>query len=286
MQKKRLNKKWEIDIKTGNRFRFGKNWKSFLKRVDSINLKSSKVQLAEWLDNELLGKNFLDIGSGSGLSSLSAFELGAKVYSFDFDEDSVECTKYLKKIKFPKSPKWKIFKGSILDKKFLLKLNKLDKFDIVYSWGVLHHTGSMWEAINNACELVTKKGKLFISIYNDQGEDSLKWQKIKKKYNNLSEPLKSIYLIFQILKMELAFIKEHVIHNKVKEYFLYRLNYSKNYRGMNYFSDVIDWIGGYPFEFAKSNLVIDFVETRGFKTIKTQINNGSGCSQYLFERVN
>ncbi len=49
----------------------------------------------------LAGNSFLDVGSGSGLFSLAAMRLGAdRVHSFDYDPQSVGCTKELKR-RFP-----------------------------------------------------------------------------------------------------------------------------------------------------------------------------------------
>jgi 2-polyprenyl-3-methyl-5-hydroxy-6-metoxy-1,4-benzoquinol methylase len=68
--------------------------------------------------------------------------LGAKVYSFDFDSNSVECTQILKNKYHIENNSWRVDEGSVLDLDYLTKLGK---FDIVYSWGVLHHTGKMWK---------------------------------------------------------------------------------------------------------------------------------------------
>ena len=79
------------------RFNFGKNWKNFSKSIDSEKINSSQEALTNFLELETLSeKLFLDVGSGSGLSSLAARKLGAEVISFDYDRDSVECTRKLK----------------------------------------------------------------------------------------------------------------------------------------------------------------------------------------------
>lgn len=136
--------------------------------------------MCEWLNvDNLKGKSFLDIGSGSGLFSLAARNMGAKVFSFDYDENSVACTKYLKDKFYHDDDKWCIEQGDILDKEYL---SKFSKYDIVYSWGVLHHTGNMYQALKNADNLVADHGTLFISIYNDQGRATKMWRKVKKTY--------------------------------------------------------------------------------------------------------
>ena len=134
------------EIKRGERFGFGGNWLNYLKTLDDKRIVEADTSLVTWL-GELNGKRFLDIGSGSGLFSLSARRLGAKVRSFDYDPDSVNSTQELRRRYFEDDTDWTVEAGSVLDDDYM---NSLDQYDIVYSWGVLHHTGSMWEAIKNA----------------------------------------------------------------------------------------------------------------------------------------
>ena len=68
----------------------------------SIRIEEAKASLKQMLDvDSLTGKTFLDVGSGSGLFSLAAIMLGVKVYSFDYDPQSVACTTELKRRYFP-----------------------------------------------------------------------------------------------------------------------------------------------------------------------------------------
>lgn len=135
------------EIAGRQRFEFGKNWTQFLTLLDESRIAEAEKSLRQMLEVEsLAGKRFLDIGSGSGLFSLAAKRLGASVHSFDYDPQSVACTSELKRRYFPNDPDWVVEEGSALDAAYV---QSLGKFDIVYSWGVLHHTGQMWQALES-----------------------------------------------------------------------------------------------------------------------------------------
>src|SRR5688572_3130656 len=180
------------DVKLGDRFEFGKNWNRFLRRLNDQRIAKAEDSLRDFLQvRNLEGLSFLDLGSGSGLFSLAARRLGARVYSVDYDPDSVACTRYLKERFYQNDDQWTVSEGSALDREFL---KQLGSFDIVLSWGVLHHTGSMWEAISNASECVAANGRFFISIYNDQGGTSKRWLKVKEIYNKSPSAIRYVVL--------------------------------------------------------------------------------------------
>ena len=176
------------EVAQGQRFEFGKNWTWFLTTLTDAKVEQAVHSLQDMLGaSDLKRTRFLDIGSGSGLFSLAARRLGARVHSLDYDPHSVACTRELRRRYFPEDPEWIVESGSALDEAYI---RSLGAFDVVYSWGVLHHTGQMWTALANAAIPVAAGGKLFIAIYNDQGTPSRRWTKVKRTYNALPKPLR------------------------------------------------------------------------------------------------
>ena len=270
------------EIEQGERFEFGRNWSKFLELLNDERILKAEESLCETLESENLeGKSFLDIGSGSGLFSLAARRLGAKVHSFDFDTSSFECTRELRRRFFKNDENWVVEQGSALDRKFI---ESLGKFDIVYSWGVLHHTGSMWEGLDNASLAVKSEGILFIAIYNDTGRQARRWERIKKTYCRLPKPLKTPLAILTILPAEARRMASAIIRLKPWEYFEFWKNYT-NSRGMNYWYDIIDWVGGYPYEVATPDEIFDFYKEKGFELRKLKCGGvGLGCNEFVFEK--
>lgn len=260
-----------------SRFEFGANWKRFLDSLDDERIQEAEKSLIKMLSMEnLKGKKFIDVGSGSGLFSLAARRLGAEVYSFDYDKESVACTQKLKERYFNVDDCWEITSGDVLEIKFL---ESLGKFDIVYSWGVLHHTGEMWKALENVVSLVKENGILFIAIYNDQGRSSKLWKKIKKTYCRLPNKLKFIVLWPSFIRLWGPTTIRDIL--RMKPFSTWR-GYKKS-RGMSPWFDVIDWVGGYPFEVAKPEEIFKFYKQRGFVMIELSTSGGGlGCNQYVF----
>lgn len=271
-------KNFKSQIQQGTRFEFGANWKRFLSVLDEDRIREAEDSLKGMLEMEgLQGKKFLDIGSGSGLFSLAARRLGAQVHSFDYDPQSVDCTKELKRRYFPDDAEWMIEEASVLDSEYL---SQLGQFDVVYSWGVLHHTGAMWKALANVAPLVSNGGALFVSIYNNQGSPTRRWIILKRLYNRypwMRTPL-AIYTL--IRQWTLTVVKDLKGGNPLKSWHNY-----KRSRGMSAWHDVVDWIGGYPFEVAKPEEVFDFFRDLGFvlRRLKT-CAGGLGCNEFVFRK--
>jgi 2-polyprenyl-6-hydroxyphenyl methylase/3-demethylubiquinone-9 3-methyltransferase len=271
----------EYEVSSGRRFRFGRNWARFVKRLNNERIAEAENNLNEFLGKGSLGaKTFLDIGSGSGLSSLAARRLGAIVLSFDFDGQSVACTEELRDRFRPGDRAWVIEQGSVLDQQYLAGLGQ---FDIVYSWGVLHHTGAMWQAMENVKPLVKPGGRLFIAIYNDCGEVSRSWLRRKRRYNALPRPLRPLYAVYVWTPQELRSLIGYLRSGELRTY-IRELFGPSSRRGMSWMHDVIDWIGGYPYECASVEAIIDLYRRDGFDPIKIRENSSYGCHQIVFRR--
>jgi 2-polyprenyl-6-hydroxyphenyl methylase/3-demethylubiquinone-9 3-methyltransferase len=262
------------EVAAGRRFPFGKNWKSFLARLDDDRIGEACRSLQELLGvASLEGKSFLDVGSGSGLSSLAAMRLGAQeTLSFDYDPDSVACTREVRRRYFPGDERWRILEGSVLDKEFL---SSMGRFDIVYSWGVLHHTGAMWRAIENTLPLVKPAGLLAIAIYNDQGWKSLAWRGIKRLYCRVPRVLRPAIFLPAFLFYELKGMATGGGG-------LFASWRGCGPRGMSRLHDWIDWMGGYPFEVARPEEVSAYLGDRGFHAVKYVACKGSGNNEFVF----
>jgi len=266
------------------RFGFGKNWQHFLSVLNDDRIhraEESLLDMLQWDRADFAGKTMLDIGSGSGLFSLAARRLGATVYSFDYDQDSVACTRELKRSYFPNDDRWTIEQGTALDPAYL---QSLGQFDLVYSWGVLHHTGNMWQALENVIVNTKPDGHLYISIYNDQGIQSTIWWWIKKIYNLLPSILQTPYALLFIIPMEIILLLMSLWQRNPQSYFE-RWNSKKTERGMGVWYDNIDWIGGFPFEVATTQEIVQFYTKHGYTLLNiNEIGRGHGCNEFVFQR--
>lgn len=187
------------ELASGVRFAFGTNWAAFLSNFDESWIADAEASLRTSLGlDRFEGMRFLDIGSGSGLFSLAARRLGAEVQSFDFDPESVACTQQLRARFDADDSAWRVEEASVLNASYMATLGT---FDIVYSWGVLHHTGSMWQALRHTAERVAPKGRLYIAIYNDQGRASRMWLWTKRAYNALPSWLRWLVLGPAVLRL-------------------------------------------------------------------------------------
>jgi 2-polyprenyl-6-hydroxyphenyl methylase/3-demethylubiquinone-9 3-methyltransferase len=259
------------------RFQFGRNWDRFNKRnFSEERLSIAQRRILEFTGRQSLdGFDFLDIGCGSGIHSYGALRAGARrVFSFDYDVNSVAATKWLQShAHMPLN--WTVEQGDILDDSYV---GRLGKWNFVYSWGVLHHTGDMWRAVRNAQRTVGEDGFFFIALYSADVQPMREfWLDVKREYNRAG-PLKRQYMVlWYIWRFGMGKRFRH-LPDVVRQILDYRFS-----RGMNYFTDVRDWLGGWPMEFANDQDVVDLLEGEyDFKLIN--VKTGEACSEFLFQR--
>lgn len=267
-----------------HRFAFGKNWQAFLAALNEDQIDQAVKSLQDKLGiKSLKGKRFLDLGCGSGLFSLAAHRLGAEVVSLDFDADSVACTEQLRNRFGDPAVRWSVIRGSVLDDTLMQSLGQAD---VVYAWGVLHHTGAMKRAIQLSSERTKPDGLFFIAIYNDQGGGSRRWLAIKKTYNRLPSALRPLWvlLVAGCYETKFALARMARLQNPLPfgDWHAKQLD-----RGMSVWHDWVDWIGGLPFEVARPEEIIVPLRRQGFvlENLKT-VGSGWGCNEYVFLNVN
>lgn len=280
-------------------FAFGANWSRFLETVNEDRIAAAVQSLQQGLNCETLaGKTFLDIGCGSGLFSLAAHRLGAQVFSFDYDPQSVACTEEIRRrfgFQDDGEQDWQIEQGSILDPDDLTRYERTP-FDVVYSWGVLHHTGEMWQAIRNAGHLVKPGGQLWIAIYNDQGPVSALWTRVKAIYQWLPRWLRPPYVMLMggllfawkllgsagIMLARLCLLQNP--WQPARQ--VYRSLKKADTRGMHRWYDLVDWVGGWPFEVATPAAIHHFLQDRGFVLEQLTTCGGKlGCNEFVYQRT-
>lgn len=256
------------------RFAFGRNWQHFVRRnLDDERIATARDHILSFLGRkDLNGLAFLDIGCGSGINSAAVSSCGVeRIFSFDYDPNSVAATAQARD-RVGGGASWQIMRGDVLDDGFV---HSLGKWSFVYSWGVLHHTGDVWRAIENASQTVADGGLFYIALYSADVEPNMDfWLRIKRQYNEASwlkrEQMVWWYVWNYSLKRRLRAIPKFL--STVRRY--------KKARGMSQFVDIRDWLGGWPMQFTYDRDVIEFVTGRGF-TLENVLT-GEANTEFLF----
>jgi len=270
-----------FDVKSDERrFGFGENWLDFARHLDDDRIAEAEKSLRALLGREsLAGLRFVDIGSGSGLFSLAARRLGARVHSFDYDPDSVLCTQTLRELHRPGDPDWTVERGSVLDRGYL---QSLGSFDIVYSWGVLHHTGAMHDALQAASTLLVPGGLFAFALYRRTLFCGL-WRVEKRWYAAASPRMQQRARAVYLALFRLACVATG------RDFQSYVANYGSS-RGMDFIHDVHDWMGGYPYESISPAAVAARMQQLGLTLVACNTRPGglglfgSGCDEYVYRR--
>jgi 2-polyprenyl-3-methyl-5-hydroxy-6-metoxy-1,4-benzoquinol methylase len=214
------------------RFAFGKNWQSYsIKSLTPERIEDSCRAFRNLVSGiDLQDKKYIDIGYGQGLSLIAAAQMGANVLGIDVDKDNIDALRrVLQASGYPEFIETQSV--SILNEVFVYEHRGC--FDIVHSWGVLHHTGDMRKAIENACALVAEGGHFICSIYNKHWTSPI-WKIIKSSYNHLPGSLQRVMISLLYPAIYIA------------KFLVTRKNPKQMDRGMDFLHDVVDWVGGYP----------------------------------------
>ena len=255
------------------RFAFGKNWQAYVSNVltpDKVNqARNAFKKLFDGID--FPGKSFLDIGFGQGLSLCIAQEMGAAVFGIDIDEDNIAALKKTVTL-FGSCEIPKIRMASILDQVFIQEQLQHGQFDIVHAWGVLHHTGNLLQALENSIAFVKEGGYLVVAIYNKHWSSPL-WRGIKWIYN-VSPGLIQKWLILLFYPIIYA-----------AKWLVIQENPVKKDRGMDFFYNIIDWVGGYPYEYASISEIRKRVCQKKFQCLRViPAQVPTGCNQFVFKK--
>lgn len=261
-------------------FAFGKNWASYSSLIGNREVEEAEKGLLKLVERERLsGASFVDIGCGSGLHSLAAARLGAgRIVAVDYDLDSVNTTKSLFE-RYTVAVPHQVERFDILSGD---ALSRYGLFDVVYSWGVLHHTGDMWRAIENAAHLVRPDGVFVFSLYRRTYMDFF-WKLEKALYSKAPELLQQIIRGVYVGAFRLGLLLSS------RSFEAHVANY-RTTRGMDFYHDVHDWLGGYPYESATASQVAQKLAELGFVRVReiTQPTSvgllGSGCNEYVYAR--
>jgi SAM-dependent methyltransferase len=267
-------------MKAMKQFDFGHNWAEFSDNAATCERAAqARAQFVSLVgDIGLNGRSFLDIGFGQGFSLLSARALGARVVGCDINP---KCGEVIDRIRvlFPDvgTAAIPLRVGSILDDAVVAALRDTPEcggagFDVVHSWGVLHHTGDMKRALATAGSLVRPGGHFVVAIYNRHWS-SLPWLAIKALHFHSPGWLKqamvtALYPVIWLAKLAAT-----------------GRNPTSMERGMDFYYNVVDWVGGYPYEYATIAEVEEMCRPMGFSLVRSiPARVPTGCNELVFRK--
>ncbi len=130
------------------------------------------------------GKDVIDCGCGGGRWSYGLAKMGANITAVDINESALMATKGVLE-------EFDVKKDFVLTPLEQLKSAIPDgrKYDLVWSWGVLHHCFSFNESFRQAMSFVKEGGFIYLYLY---GRESLNYEvdinlfKNRVRYNTLN----------------------------------------------------------------------------------------------------
>jgi len=264
-------------VEQKSHFAFGKNWASYSRLVTDARVEEAIAGLRRLAGEDLTGKRFLDIGCGSGLHSLAALRLGAReVVGLDIDPDSVATAQELLAVN-ASAQRWSVMERSIFDP----QIGSMGRFDVVYSWGVLHHTGDMCRALRAAAGLVAPGGHFIFALYR---HTSFCWfWKLEKRWYARASPAAQA-------RAQAVYVKVFKLLNR-RNFKDYVANYARG-RGMDFYHDVHDWLGGWPYESISPSQTESLMRQLELRRVRAFVRSGkslgllgSGCAEYVYSKA-
>lgn len=262
-------------------FAFGGNWADFARTVTENQVEEACRGLLRLLpQNAIKGKSFLYIGSGSGLHSVAALRLGASnVLAVDIDVESVATTRAVLE-RFASGSGSQVKQLSVFD----LILSESERFDIVYFWGVLHHTGDLLRTIRCAAEMVGQDG-FFVAVYYRRIWTDPFWLREKRWYARASSDTQARARTIFLNLFRLGLLPSRRSPAQYSAVYMTR-------RGMSFEHEIHDWMGGWPYESISAPEVEDLMRSLGFESVfaKCAARNvfrdhfRSGCDEYVYQR--
>ena len=266
-------------LEVESHFSFGENWAQYAEKIDERRIEEAEKSLIRLVGRESIqGRTFMDIGCGSGLFSLAALRLGCKhLLAVDLDPNSVQTTRKTLERYAPAGANWDCQRISVFD----LDPAKVGTFDIVYSWGVLHHTGAMYKAIEKASAMVKPEGMLTLALYGKTPFCGL-WRIEKRIYSRSPKWVqRAIERVYSAVVAARLALKGESLKKRRETYF--------QQRGMDMYHDTRDWLGGYPYESISPQEAMTFMHQLGFEPIRSFVCPsigllGAGCDEYSFTK--